>query len=228
MGIGIQQSQSQLNERAVRPFIQLGAGYNNLLIDGKTTATPIFAVGVDINTKSGFHGIAEAKLAGPPELKLEAGQKISLNNKWDLDLTGKADYKKYNTGTAQIDNDTYTSREIKLGAQAEAQYTTGKFELGIGLEGGYRKEVDRSRSGGVEIDPDGPGCWTEPNPFRSRAASGNSGSANFTNREETSKALKAKGYITPTVSAKYNINEAISIVANADLTQGEAGVRFTF
>ena len=228
MGIGIQQSQSQQNVRAVRPYIQLAAGYTNFLADGKTSASGALTAGVNINTKSGFYGAAEAKLGAPLEFKLEAGQKIPLNNKWDLDLTGKADYKKYNTGTAQIDNDTYTSREVKLGAQAEAQYTTGKFELGFGLEGGYRKEVGRSRSGGVEIDPDGPDCWTEPNPFRSRAASGNSASANFTNREETSNALKAKGYITPTVSAKYNINEAISIVANADLTQGEAGVRFTF
>jgi hypothetical protein len=223
MGIGIQQSQSQLNERVVRPFIQLGAGYNNLLIDGKTTATPIFAAGVNVNTKSGFHGAAEAKLGAPLELKLEAGQKIPLNNKWDLDLTGKADYKKQYIAIKIDTPDSYTSREIKLGAQAEAQYTTGKFELGIGLEGGYRKEVDRTRLGGIEIDPDGPGCWTEPNPFRSRAASTSSA-----NKEESSNALKAKGYITPTVSAKYNINEAISIVTNADLTQGEAGVRFTF
>lgn len=223
MGIGIQQSQSQQNARVVRPFIQVGAGYNNLLFDSKTYATPIFAAGVNVNTKSGFHGAAEAKLLAPAELKLEAGQKIPLNNKWDLDLTGKVDYKKYDSGTLQIDKETYTIRELKLGAQAEAQYTTGKFELGIGLEGGYAKEVDRTRSGGIEIDPDGPDCWTEPNPFRSRAASGNSA-----NNEETSNPLKAKGYITPTVSAKYNINEAISIVAKADLTQGEAALRFTF
>ena len=181
--------------------------------------------------KKGFHAGAEAGIGfNLMQAKAEVGHKFDLNNKWDLDLTGKAEYKtqygspknwlnlsydvQYGDAPSQNYqvNETWewNHNEIRLGAKAEANYTTGNFKLGAGIEGGYRANSLYDINSHLQVEHEANG-------------------ENQVVEAGYNLPLKSKGaYITPTVSAEFNAGKGISFVAKGDIYQGEAGVRFTF
>ena len=183
--------------------------------------------GVQVEKKA-FHAGAEAGIGtGLLQMRMEAGHKFDLNNKWDLDLTGKAEYKKQlgspnsyiSEQSVKLDNlppvnalfiDTWAQDEIRLGVKAEAQYSTGRFKLGAGIEGGYRANTlgdiyERTHIDGIVNDT------VVKYDSESRFDRGDKGA-----------------YITPTLSAEYNVGKGVSFLAKGDLMQGEAGIRWTF
>ena len=223
MGIGIQQSQKP----EVKGYVQGGINVAGMP-KAPTQGDLGVKAGVQLEKKA-FHAGAEAGIGiGLFQAKAEVGHKFDLNNKWDLDLAGKAEYKTqlgkpnlvYMKNTFALEGmepqeleykNSWGFNEIRLGAKAEAQYTTGKFKLGVGLEGGYRGNT----LGDVHIQ------------MRHEYADGKGNAMTYEESAYIDRGHKG-GYVTPTLSAEYNIGKGLSIMAKGDIYQGEAGVRFTF
>lgn len=223
MGIGIQQSQ----KTEVKGYVQGGinvVGMPKAPIQGDLG----IKAGAQVEKKA-FHASAEAGIGiGLFQAKAEVGHKIDLNNNWDLDLAGKAEYKAQLGHqnnliiNGYVDTEgqeplgfeykaSWAHNEIRLGAKAEAQYTTGKFKLGAGIEGGYRANT------------------LDDIHFQHNAEFVDmAGEKHSANNEVYVDCGHKGGYFTPTVSAEYNIGKGFSVMAKGDIYQGEAGVRFTF
>lgn len=160
--------------------------------------------------------------------KLEIGHEFDIGKNMGLDLSAKGQYTRSNstsslhaifdyTESGETNGVPYTKQELRtanvnwnagetrLGAQAELTFKSKNAKFGVGLEGGLR----HSTSPDIDI--------------------------NFANGNGTPVSVKKDlnkqtGYITPTLSAEVQLGKKsnFSFVANADMYQGQAGIRYTF
>ena len=127
------------------------------------------------------------------------------------------------TEVVQTVNANWKAGETRLGAQAELTFKSKHAKFGVGLEGGLRHSTFPNISmnvtgtkSTVTIENEG----KEPTTITSK-----------TNDFSVKRDLTKKaGYITPTLSAEVQLGKKsnFSFVANADMYQGQAGIRYTF
>ena len=128
------------------------------------------------------------------------------NDKNSATLTNSVTY----NGVKEEYSDTMTWNEqsLRMGLKAEAQYSKNNLKLGVGLEGGfYNLSPDISMSSEVYVGDE---------------QGGKSQILNFERKG------KEGAYITPTVSADYQLGKGFSLNLKANAFEGNAGIRYTF
>ena len=109
--------------------------------------------------------------------------------------------------------------EIRVGLQPELTFKSKneKVKFGVGLEGGWRKSTS----------PDIEHNYT----LHVESTQENGLQQDVTHQRNIKMDLNKSGvYITPTVSAEVKLGKKgnFSIVANRDMYQGQAGIRYTY
>lgn len=178
--------------------------------------------------------------------KLEIGHEFDIGKNMGLDLSAKGQYSRnnfesslymgvgsgmnmningvsYPVENVQTANANWKAGETRLGAQAELTFKSKHAKFGVGLEGGLRHSTSPNISmnfagtqSTLTIENEG----KEPTTITSK-----------TNDFSVKRDLNKKaGYITPTLSAEIQLGKKsnFSFVANADMYQGQAGIRYTF
>lgn len=210
-------------------YVQANAGIISNAAKEKYTNAGI-AIGGQVNYKKTYlRGEAGAGTALTG--KLELGHEFDIGKNMGLDLSAKSQYSSSafkNNSTIELrDRDvvtqngvTYSSEnvaisdtqwhpgEIRTGAQAELTFQSKHAKFGVGVEGGLRHSI----SPDINFNVYGDNMYGEC-----------SGSYNLNLNKNV-------GYITPTLSAEVQLGKKnnFSFVANADMHQGQAGIRYTF
>ena len=211
------------------------------------------ALGGEVSYK-GTYLRGEAGVGTALSGKLEAGHEFDLGKNFGLDLSAKAQAAKslkansltttfdtrtsgtiavengatgeyenvpFSLGRFQQESSTWKPGENRVGVQAELTYQNDIVKLGLGVEGGMRKstspDIDHqfTNNESIEFSING----GKPEKVELNAAYSYQKNQNI-----------RTGYITPTVSAevKFGKNSNFSFVANGDMYQGQAGIRYTF
>ncbi len=199
-------------------------------------------LGGEVNYKNSYikaEGGAGTALSG----KVELGHEFDIGKNMGLDISAKAQAtrsrqsKNFTFNASQMDveinGQNYpnecsakasvkrNSGETRLGGGVKLNFKSKNVKLGIGVEGGMRKtttnDVNINLTSNIVLENNI--RKTEP--------------LNIHKTESLNifKDLgQQKGYITPTVSAEVNFGKksGFSFVANADLHQRQAGIRYTF
>ena len=205
-------------------------------------------LGGEINYKGTFlRGQVEAgtALGG----KLELGHTFDIGRNMGLELSAKAQFNKslignntYNASadvvhnydlnvtdnqnaylvnvTSPVSSDFSTSwkgGETRIGLGAKYTFGSNKVKFGIGAEAGFRKGNQPNMTYTLESNSD-------------MKLSSNENQHNY-HQEYSSVVVEGNNsgfYATPTVSADIKLNNHLSLNANADLQQGQLGVRWNF
>ena len=197
--------------------------------------------------KKGFHAGAEVGAGTMFQAKAEIGKEFSIGKNMGLDLSGKAEYRQSLLGK-NIENENYSSttdvtlkleneqdvnyhyeapvsitskwasRETRYAGSAKLKYQKGNVNIGVGVEGGYRANNAPDTNYNVII-----------NEKISVSKDGETKTYDIPTQISSNKNRHMSGaYITPTVSAEVKAGKHISFTANADMYQGQAGIRYTF
>lgn len=201
------------------------------------------AVGGEVNYR-GTYLKAEAGAGSALTGKAELGHEFDIGKNMGLDISAKAQTTKnlrannyhtefdtrmnseisgvpYSMGNLHIGDAKWYSGETRLGAGAELNFKSKNAKFGIGLEGGMRKSTAKD----VNFHfADHMSVSTAVNGGEPKTVTLNAEHIEHLNLSQK------RGYITPTVSAEVNLGKksGFSFVANADLYQGQAGIRYTF
>lgn len=164
--------------------------------------------------KNGTFIKSEIGVGSSAEAQLKFGHTIDLNKNLSLELAGKGEISRaltknsgYSISTNVGDTNERFSYSlnngyVKAGAGAELNFKGKNFKLGAGVETGYYDNLNRNIH--VELK------------------------TNDTSIIHDVNTRKAKLYVSPTVSAEYNVNKNLSVVANADIHKQNIGVSWTF
>ena len=187
------------------------------------------ALGGEINYK-GTYLKAEAGAGTALTGKLELGHEFDLSKNMGLDISAKATANKTLKSSKLMSNFNYNVNgilgemssvttwhpgDVRVGLQPELTFKSknDKFKFGVGVEGGWRKSTspDIEHNYLLEYKPE----------------TGSPVNLNDTVKYDLN---KSGAYITPTVSAEVKLGKIgdFSLVANADMYQGQAGIRYTF
>ena len=197
--------------------------------------------------KKGFHAGAEVGVGTMFQAKAEIGKEFSIGKNMGLDLSGKAEYKQsllgtsseiyeyssnndvavmlengqnvnYSLSTPAIAANIWTPGETRFAGSAKLKYEKKNVNIGVGVEGGYRAnnapntKLNFSSNQTINVSKDGE---TKTYDYSTQATIGK-------NKHMSG------AYITPTVSAEVKAGKHISFTANADMYQGQAGIKYTF
>lgn len=203
-------------------------------------------LGGEVNYK-GTYLKAEAGAGTALSGKLEVGHEFDIGKNMGLDLSAKVQTAT-STKTNEFNHDFTThangniktetgdipfdiksgdavvaqwhSGEARLGGAAELTFKSKNAKFGVGLEAGVRQSTAHDVN------------WNfEHNYSIGVSYEGEEYSNTIQHRDRGSLDLyKQSGYITPTVSAEVKLgkNSPFSFTANADLYQGQAGIKYTF
>ena len=171
-------------------------------------------IGILIGSEANYKGTyARGELCVGTALtgKMQLGHEFELTPNLGLDVSTKAQVGtsyihnyiseriKTDDGTEKIRNFEWCPSDARVGAAAQLSFKSKLAKIGLGLEGGVRHDIL------VKDD--------------------------VTNKSEDNTLGRSvnKGYVTPTVSADVKLGKSnFSYVANADIYQGQVGIRYTF
>lgn len=206
---------------------------------GKNFSNIGATLGGEVNYKSTYlkaQGGAGTALSG----KIELGHEFDIGKNMGLEVSAKAqttrslvtnelqynsnkktNYKlgngiQYETNFSDEVEVNWKPGETRVGMGTKLNFKSKLAKIGIGVEGGMRKstnkDVNLDLSRHVEIPVTGNTTYIDYNP------------------QLKVKLKEKKGYITPTVSAEVKMGKKsnLSFVADADMYQGKAGIRYTF
>lgn len=187
------------------------------------------ALGGEINYK-GTYLKAEAGAGTALTGKFELGHEFDLGKNMGLDISAKATANKTLKSSKLMSNFNYNVNgilgemssvttwhpgEVRVGLQPELTFKSknDKFKFGVGVEGGWRKSTSPDIEQNYSLE------------YKREA--GSSVNLNHTLKMDLNKSC---AYITPTVSAEVKLGKKgdFLLVANADMYQGQAGIRYTF
>lgn len=190
-----------------RVGLEAGAIYN-------TSRNPLPVAGANVGVTAkygGFQADADATIGTALQGKLEVGYKQKFDENWGMNYSVKAsatrsnlynDKFHYENSSVILDGKT-KNHAINFGAQVGATYNTEKLEVEAGIEGGYRVY-------GPEV----------------RIYDG------ITNNQITALPATREGYVSPYVSAKYNIANCgigdFYIKGEANMNEASVGGGLTF
>ena len=202
-------------------YVQLSPLKANNFAKGMTY-TPSIMVGGGIEDKH-FKMMLEAGYStnNVLDVNFEAGPKFKLNKDWTLTTGLKMAYAGEvgdNKNAVAITNSNlkeeftetlgWNEQSLRGGLKAEANYSTENLNIGVGLEGGYYSK-------GPEI-----AMYYDSSVFDGKDSA------------SQSTIFKRDGkngvYITPTVSADYQLGKGVSLNLKANAFEGNAGIRYTF
>ena len=145
----------------------------------------------------------------------------SYHTEFDTRMNGEINGVPYSIGNLHTGDSKWYSGETRLGAAAKLNFKSKNAKFGIGLEGGMRKSTARDVS---FYFADHESVTVSVNGERPETVTLGAECTQHLNLNQKN------GYITPTVSAEVNLGKksGFSFVANADLYQGQAGIRYTF
>lgn len=202
-------------------YAQANAGFiRNAANEGYTNLGA--TIGGEVNYKGTYLRAAVGEgtvLTG----KIEAGHEFDIGKNMGLDLSANAQASRsnYTNQVVHTLNANYNDNgevknlqanssaswqpgETRVGAKAQLTFKSSAAKFGVGLEGGMRRSV----SADIVFHD----------------------TVNGTEHKTEIDRNKTKGFVTPTVSAEVKLGKKsnFSFVANADMYQGQAGIRYTF
>lgn len=205
----------------VKGYTQVGIGYYNRDADTKTTFTEV-SVGTNISKNRTF-GNAQIGVGDGLSAKAKIGHNFPVGNHTGIEIAGEGEYyQNFETSQCRTNfnyasdsknvgfayNHSWHDGYLKGGASAMLTFEGRIGKFGVGVEGGYRKN----------FAPD-----ININFNASDQNNSVSHSVNYNGREQGA-------YITPRLEGELNLdkNGRFSLVADATLNEGSAGIRYTF
>ena len=106
----------------------------------------------------------------------------------------------------------------QTGVKAQLNFGSQKAQFGVGVEAGTRNSLRPNISFSSNIN----------STIEIKAGDKTVDVQNLAKLTAVKVDNGAKGYVTPTLTAKVNLGKGFSLNANADLYQGQAGIRYNF